>query len=87
MKQLEIILREEDGVWVADTNLPGAPPAPRDKDWRVAVGLLMQMLVRERRDWEKIVHLPKWTVKQPDGSMKSWGQEDPWDKERVKDGS
>lgn len=69
MKQLEIILRKQDGKWVADTNLPGMPPAPRDEDWRVAVGLLMKTLVRESDTWGKIVHLPKWTVEQKDENV------------------
>lgn len=66
-KQLEIILYQEDGKWVADTNLPGTPPCPRDEDWRVAVGKLMQMLVAEHKTWGKIVHLPKWTIRDQDG--------------------
>jgi len=73
-RQLEIILYEENGEWVADTNLPGTPPAPRDPDWRVAVGLLMHMLVTERETWGEIAYLPKWTVRQEDGSTRSWGE-------------
>jgi len=65
MKELEIILtKQEDGSWEADTNLPGMPPVRQDKDWQVALGLLVERLHWERETWSKYVHLPKLTIKQ-----------------------
>lgn len=62
-EQLDIkLIREKNGMWTADTNLPGAPPVGRHENWRTAVGILMYLLVQRREVWEQYVHLPKWIV-------------------------